>query len=135
MKKSKYPGYQALPARSGSPLDRRDLERGGSSQMEQQAPSRPSFNPAALIGRRVSQPLPNDVRVRGQRTGPSGKPLAPGQVKFLKFYFCGHRAGQIYLLPFSPIFSPYQQSPLPPFLLRNIARCTKSCQRSFHLPP
>ena len=78
MKKSKYPGYQALPARTGSPLDRRDLERGGSSS--EQAPSRPSFNPAALIGRRISAPVSNDIRVRGQRTNPSGKPLAPGQV-------------------------------------------------------
>jgi hypothetical protein len=78
MKKSKYPGYQPLPGRSGSPLDRRDLERGGSSS--EQAPSRPSFNPAALIGRRVTAPAANDIRQRGQRTGPSGKPLAPGQV-------------------------------------------------------
>jgi len=78
MKKSKYPAYQPLPARSGSPLDRKDLERGGSSS--EQAPSRPSFNPAALIGRKASVPIPNDLRNRGQRAGPSGKPLAPGQV-------------------------------------------------------
>jgi uncharacterized Rmd1/YagE family protein len=77
MPKSKNPlGYSPLPPRSVSPLDR--LERGVSGDAP--APSRPSFNPAALIGRRSSAPPPADSRARSQRrTDASGKPLAPGQ--------------------------------------------------------
>ena len=74
MKKNKNLGYQPLPPRSGSPLDR--SERGVVSDV---APSRPSFSPAALIGRRTTAP-PGDARSRVQRTGPSGRPIiAPGQ--------------------------------------------------------
>ena len=76
MKKAKGLGYQPLAQRSGSPLDR--VERGISS--DQGAPSRASFNPSSLIGRRASAPVNNELRGRSQRLTPGGKLLAPGQV-------------------------------------------------------
>jgi uncharacterized Rmd1/YagE family protein len=74
MKKAKSIGYQALPGRSSSPLDR--LERGVPP------PERPTQGLAtALLGRRLSAPPPADAasRPRPPRVAVSAKRIAPGQ--------------------------------------------------------
>jgi len=73
MKKAKVLGYQPLPGRAGSPLDR--MERGGGGGSDRSQP----FNPASFIGRRVSAPTSADGRTRSQRVINPGKPIAPGQ--------------------------------------------------------